>query len=287
MSVSDTTKPAETQDTVWHEQIPWIDRVPRWISMVALMIAFLLLWQLAYEVELISQIILPSPYETILDLVFVGQNLLTGGYMLKALWVTTQETLYGFAIAIAIGFFFGLVVGESAFGERAVMPYLVAINAMPKVAFAPLFVSWLGFGIASKVALAAFIAVFPVIVGTAAGLHAADENSRMLFRTMGASRWQTLVQLKLPAGMPHFFAGLKNAAVLVVVGAVVGEFLGGGKGFGELVRVAAAQLQTPRVFSLIIYLSGLGLGVFWLVTELQRRFVFWHKESVLDETRVQ
>jgi NitT/TauT family transport system permease protein len=166
------------------------------------------------------------------------------------------------------------------------MPYLVAINAMPKVAFAPLFVSWLGFGISSKVALAAFIALFPVIVGTATGLHAADQNARMLFRTMGASRWQTLVQLKLPAGMPHFFAGLKNAAVLVVVGAVVGEFLGGGKGFGELVRIAAAQLQTPRVFSLIIYLSLLGLLTFWLVVWVQRRFVFWHKETVTEETLV-
>jgi len=283
MSASETSAVREPQDTVWQEHVSWIDKVPRWVSMIVLLAAFVLVWQLIYEVELISQIILPSPYETFLDMVVVGKNLITGAYMLKALWVTTQETLYGFVIAIAIGFFFGLIVGETAFGERAVMPYLVAINAMPKVAFAPLFVSWLGFGIASKVALSAFVAVFPVIVGTATGLHAADENARMLFRTMGASRWQTLVQLKLPSGMPHFFAGLKNAAVLVVVGAVVGEFLGGGKGFGELVRVAAAQLQTPRVFSLIIYLSGLGLAVFWLVMEIQRRFVFWHKESVMDE----
>jgi NitT/TauT family transport system permease protein len=275
------------RDTVWKEHVAWIDRVPRWVSMLVLLAGFVALWQVAYELEVISQIILPSPYETFLDLIFVGQNLLTGGYMLKALWVTTQETIYGFAIAIVIGFAFGLVVGETAFGERAVMPYLVAVNAMPKVAFAPLFVSWLGFGIASKVALAAFIALFPIIVGTAAGLHAADANARMLFRTMGASRWQTLVQLKLPTGMPHFFAGLKNAAVLVVVGAVVGEFLGGGKGFGELVRIAAAQLQTPRVFSLIIYLSLLGLAVFWLVVELQRRLVFWHKESVMEEAAPQ
>jgi len=105
----------------------------------------------------------------------------------------------------------------------------------------------------------------------------------MLFQTMGASRLQTLIKLKLPIGMPHFFAGLKNAAVLVVVGAVVGEFLGGGKGFGELIRIAASQLQTPRVFSLIIYLSLLGLATFWLVVIVQRRLVFWHKESVMQE----
>ncbi len=85
------------------------------------------------------------------------------------------------------------------------MPYLVAVNAMPKVAFAPLFVSWLGFGIASKVALSAFVAVFPIIVATAAGIHAADQNARMLFRTMGASRWQTLTMLKLPTGNAPLF----------------------------------------------------------------------------------
>ncbi len=258
----------------------WIDRIPRSVAMALLMIIFLLLWQLAYKLRLISPIILSAPMETIYDLFFVGKNILTGGYMLAALWITTQEVLVGFAIAIGIGFLLGLLVGETKFGERAVMPYLVAINAMPKVAFAPLFVSWLGFGISSKVALAAFIAIFPVIVSTAAGLHSTSESQRMLFRTMGATRWQTLYKLKLPLGMPHFFAGLKNAAVLVVVGAVVGEFLGGGKGFGELIRVAASQLNTPRVFSLIIYLSFLGLATFWAVIWAQKRLIFWHKETV-------
>ncbi|MFM9861645.1 ABC transporter permease [Pseudoxanthobacter sp. M-2] len=275
---SETTTPPPS--TVWVEHVSWLDRVPRSVSMIVLMIAFLAVWQLFYMSGIISPIIMPGPWETIVDLVFVGKNLITGDYMLKALWVTTQEVLLGFAIAVVLGFFLGVLVGETAFGEKAVMPYLVAINAMPKVAFAPLFVSWLGFGIMSKVALAAFVALFPVIVGTAAGLHAADQNARMLFQTMGASRLQTLIKLKLPIGMPHFFAGLKNAAVLVVVGAVVGEFLGGGKGFGELIRIAAAQLQTPRVFSLIIYLSLLGLATFWLVVFVQRRLVFWHKESV-------
>jgi NitT/TauT family transport system permease protein len=281
---STAAAPLMPEQTVWSEHVSWIDRVPRWVSMVALMVGFLAVWQLVYLIELVSPIILPSPLETIEDLFVVGRNLVTGDYMLKALWVTTQEVLLGFIIAVVFGFALGVLVGETSFGERAVMPYLVAVNTMPKVAFAPLFVSWLGFGIASKVALAAFIAFFPVIVGTAAGLHAADQNARMLFKTMGASRWQTLVQLKLPIGMPHFFAGLKNAAVLTVVGAVVGEFLGGGKGFGELIRVAAAQLDTPRVFSLIIYLSLLGLATFWVVAWAQRRFVFWHKETVTEET---
>ncbi len=269
--------------TVWTEEVSWIDRIPRSVAMLLLLGAFLALWQLVYRLRWISPIIMPSPLETATDIVSVATNLLTGNYMLPALWITTQEVLAGFVIAVVLGFLLGVLVGETAFGERAVMPYLVGINAAPKVAFAPLFVSWLGFGIASKVALSAFVAIFPVIVGTAAGIHAADQNARMLFRTMGATRWQTLIKLKLPYGMPHFFGGLKNAAVLVVVGAVVGEFLGGGKGFGELIRMAASMINTPRVFSLIVFLSGLGLIMFWAVIQAQHKLIFWHKETVADE----
>jgi len=271
-------------ETVWApEKVSWIDRVPRPVTMLLLLLTFLAIWHVVYLLKVISHIILPSPFATIADIFTVGVNLLTGDYMLKSLWTTTQEVLFGFLIAVFLGFFLGLLVGETDFGERMVMPYLVAINAMPKVAFAPLFVSWLGFGIASKVALSAFVAVFPVIVGTAAGIHAADQNARMLFRTIGASRWQTLTMLKLPTGMPHFFTGLKNAAVLSVVGAVVGEFLGGGKGFGELIRIAASMINTPRVFALIIYLSMLGLATFGVVVWLQRKLIFWHKETVAEE----
>ena len=270
-------------DTVWTEQISFIDSIPRWVAMLGVAVAFIGTWQLVTMLGLVSAIILPTPMETLVDIIFVGKNLLTAGYMLPALWITTKEVIYGFALAIAIGFSLGVLVGETAFGERAVMPYLVAIDTMPKVAFAPLFVAWLGFGIESKVALAAFIATFPIVVGTAAGLHAADSNARMLFKTMGASRMQTLIKMKLPTGLPQIFTGLKIGSVGVMAGAITGEFLGGGKGFGELIRVAASQLNTPRVFSLIIYLSVLGLALFMLVTYVQRRFVFWHKERVLTE----
>ena len=269
-----------SEDTVWVEEVSFIDRIPRAVSMIFVFVVFIGVWQLTHSLALVSPIILPSPGETFGDMIFVGHNLLTGGYMLPALWITVLEVIYGFALAIAIGFSLGVLVGETAFGERAIMPYLVAIDTMPKVAFAPLFVAWLGFGIESKVALAAFIATFPIVVGTAAGLHAADENARMLFKTMGASRMQTLIKMKLPAGLPQIFTGLKIGAVGVMAGAITGEFLGGGKGFGELIRVAASQLNTPRVFSLILYLSLVGLALYALVTFAQRRIVFWHKERV-------
>lgn len=267
-------------DTVWTEETSWLDRVPRSVQMIFVFAVFVLFWDLVTRFGLVSPIILPTPYETFADLLFVGQNLATGGYMLAALWITLKEVFYGFLLAMAIGFTLGVIVGETAFGERAIMPYLVAIDTMPKVAFAPLFVAWLGFDIDSKVALAAFIATFPIVVGTAAGLHAADTNSRNLFKTMGATRWQTLVKMKLPMALPQVFTGLKIASVGVMAGAITGEFLGGGKGFGELIRTAASQLNTPRVFSLILYLSVVGMLLFTLVSWAQRRVVFWQKDRV-------
>ena len=283
MTEVQTNRPVEydaVQDTVWKQEVAFIDSVPRWLAMSFVFLLFIGSWQFVTALELVSPIILPTPLETLNDMIFVGKNLLTGDYMLGALWITIQEVIYGFALAIAIGFSLGVLVGETAFGEKAVMPYLVAIDTMPKVAFAPLFVAWLGFGIESKVALAAFIATFPIVVGTAAGLHSADENARMLFKTMGASRMQTLVKMKLPTGLPQVFTGLKIGAVGVMAGAITGEFLGGGKGFGELIRVAASQLNTPRVFSLILYLSLVGLVLYAVVTWTQRKVVFWHKERV-------
>lgn len=267
------------QDTVWVENVSLIDSMPRWLAMSLLFVGFVGAWEIATRFGWVSPIILPSPGETVKDLIFVGQNLLAGGYMLEALWTTTQTVFWGFVIAISIGFTLGVIVGETKFGERALLPYLVAIDTMPKVAFAPLFIAWLGFGISSKVALAAFIATFPIVVSTAAGLYAASENERMLFKSMGATRMQTLLRLKLPTGLPYMFTGLKIAAVGVMAGAITGEFLGGGTGFGALIRQSASQMNTPRVFALILYLSLLGLLLYFIVVWLQRRIVFWQKEN--------
>ncbi len=272
-----TTTNISTKDTVWEEHEALIDRVPRWLAMTLLFVIVVGIWDLVTRMGWVSVIILPTPAETLKDLFFVGNNLISGKYMLDALWTTTLTVFYGFAIATGIGFSLGVLVGETKFGERAVMPYLVAIDTMPKVAFAPLFIAWLGFDIGSKVALAAFIATFPIVVATAAGLYAATENERMLFKAMGATRMQTLLRLKLPTGLPYIFTGLKIAAVGVMAGAITGEFLGGGKGFGALIRQAASQLNTPRVFSLILYLSLLGLALYFTVVWAQRRFVFWQK----------
>ncbi|WP_428031636.1 ABC transporter permease [Ancylobacter sp.] len=265
--------------TVWNEKQSWLDYLPTPLAMAMLVAVFIAIWQAIHVSGLVSPIILPSPGRTGTELVTVGMNLMSGGFVFTAFVITAQEVLFGFAFAIAIGVGLGVIVGETHFGERAVMPLIVAIDTMPKIAFAPVFVAWLGFGIGSKVALAAFVAIFPIVVGVAAGLHAADENARMMFRSIGASRWQTLRRLKIPAGLPQFFTGLKIASIGVVAGAITGEFLGGGRGFGDLIRTAASQLDTARVFALIFYLSLLGLATFWAVALTERRMVFWRRST--------
>lgn len=273
------TASAEFPSTVWKEEDALIDRIPRPVAILALGAVIVAAWHLLTASGYLSTIILPTPAMVWKQIIFVGTNIAAGGYMLSALWITTQEVLAGFAIAAALGIALGTLVGETKFGARAVMPYLVAIDTMPKIAFAPLFVAWMGFGLESKIALAVFVSVFPVIVGTASGLQAADDDSRQLYRIMRASRWQTLTGLKFPTALPQVFTGLKIAALGVMAGAITAEFLGGGKGFGELIRVAASQLDTARVFALIIYLSFVGLAMFGAVVLAERRIVFWQNRN--------
>jgi len=260
----------------------WIDRVPQPVSIMILGGAMLGLWWLIAELEFVSRILLPGPAETFEELWNTSKNIVTGGHIAEGLWITTQEVIWGFLTAATLGFVLGVVVGETRLGRRAVMPYLVAFNALPKVAFAPVFVAWFGFGVNSKIVMAAFIAFFPVIVDTAAGLAAVDAETQMLFQSMESGRWQTLRKLKLPSSLPFIFAGLKTAAVFSVVGAVVGEYLGGGHGLGELIRFSAQTLRIDRVFALIVYLGVIGLLLFGLVAWAERKLLFWHKSEIFE-----
>lgn len=282
-TIQEQTGPVEMSDAeaLWYSG-NWIDRVPQSVSIIVLGVAMLALWWLIAELEYVSRILLPGPAETFEELWDTTKNIASGGHIAVALWITTQEVILGFLAAAITGFVLGVVVGETRLGQKAVMPYLVALNALPKVAFAPVFVAWFGFGINSKIVMALFIAFFPMIVSTAAGLYAVSADSLMLFQSMEASRWQTLRKLKLRSALPYIFAGLKTAAVFAVVGAVVGEYLGGGKGLGELIRLSAQTLRIDRVFAMIFYLGIIGLILYGFVVWAERKLLFWQKSEIFD-----
>ena len=194
-------------EALWYSG-KWIDRVPKWVSVTVFGLAMLGIWQAIYSMGFISKILLPGPLETFEEIWFTAKEIVVGppgggsAHLRNGLWITSKEVFLGFIAAAAGGFFLGVVVGETRLGRRAVMPYLVAFNALPKVAFAPVFVAWFGFGANSKIVMALFVAFFPVIVNTAAGLASVDADTSMLFQSMEASRWQTLRKFKLPSSLP-------------------------------------------------------------------------------------
>lgn len=263
--------------TVW-------ERIPKWISLMVFLGLTVLVWQGLVWLEVTSEFILPPPVEVSREIGRLLVDLFQGGFVLENLWVTVQEFLIGFVLAAMAGISLGTAVAETSFGRVVVLPYLVAVNAAPKVAFAPIFVAWLGFGIWAKVAMAAFIAFFPLMIDTAAGLAAVGRDQTRLFRSLRASRTQTFFKLNLPNALPFVFAGLKTAAVLSVVGAIVGEFLGGGAGFGQLIRIAGSQLRIARVFAFVAVLSVAGYLFYAIVAWAERRIVFWRSPELIPGT---
>ncbi|WP_109472335.1 ABC transporter permease [Ornithinimicrobium cavernae] len=252
-----------------------LNRLPTWAAVLLIIVVVLALWQLVVSLGTISELVLPSPLSVGGQLVIVTQQLIGGEYLLGQLWITIQEVLLGFGLAVTVGITVGLIVGQTEFGRKGVMPIFVLLDATPKIAFAPVFIAWFGFGIASKFLMAAFMSIFPIIVGTAAGLAATSEEEIKLFRSMKASGWDIFWKLKVHRALPFVFTGLKIAVVAAVTGAVAAEFIGGGIGFGEQVRVAAARIALDRVFALILYLSVLGLLLYLAVAWLQKKLTFW------------
>jgi len=257
----------------------WAQRISGVLLPLAVLTGLVAVWQIVVWLELVNPIIFPSPLGVATDIGFVGGNLLTGGYILTEFVITIKEVLMGFFLAATVGFSLGTLVGVTDIGKRGVMPLVVSLNSMPKVAFAPVFIAWFGFGMTPKVLMAMIIAIFPVIVNTASGLMAATPHEMKLFRQLSASRFQLLWKLQLPSALPSIFAGLRTAAVFSVIGAVIGEFIGGGSGMGELIRIGSDMLRMDRVFGLIIWLSIIGLTLFWLVGVVEKRVVFWKRSA--------
>ena len=232
-------------------------------------------WEGLARFGLINPIILPAPSAILDSLVFVADNFFGERGYSSHVAVTLAEILLGFGLGSGVAFVLGALVAEFNVVRQVLLPYMVILNAAPKIAFAPLFIVWLGFGIEPKVMMAAFICAFPVFINTVAGLRAVEQEQLELMASIRASKWQTFARLKLYQALPYVFASLKTAMVLAVIGAVVGEFSGAQEGLGYLVKLNASRLATADVYAFIIILSVLGWALFTAVEVLEGRVVFW------------
>jgi NitT/TauT family transport system permease protein len=184
--------------------------------------------------------------------------------------------LAGYALSIVVGVPLALAIVGSRAMERFVYPLLVGSQAVPKIAIAPLFIIWLGFGLAPKIIMAFLIAVFPVVVNTIVGLASTEIEKLYLARSMGATRWQTFFKIRLPNALPSIFAGLKLAIALAVTGAVVGEFIGADRGLGRLIILANGDLDTAELFAVVAILTAMAIVLFGVVQAIERFVVHWH-----------
>ena len=220
-------------------------------------------WELAVAVLDISPLTLAAPSA-------IAQELSDSRELLAdASWITTQEIVYGFALSAVAGAALAILVGALPAADRALYPLIVAFQNIPKVALAPIFVLWFGYGVLPKMLLIAVIAFFPVTVNMRAGMNSVDPNLLQLARSVGASRLQILTRLQLPSSLPYLFAGLRIAITFSVIGAVVAEFAGASQGLGYLIQFASTQLDTPLVFAGLVVISVLGLALYYLVSLLE------------------
>jgi len=202
-----------------------------------------------------------------------------GGYWLHA-GVTVAEVLLGFFIGSGVGLILGTVISQFRILEATLNVYIIAIQSLPKVALAPIVVMWFGFGLTSKIVIICLLTFFPLLVTSMAGFKDVDAERLELMRALGASPWQIFWKVRLPSALPYIFAGLDMAAVLVVVGAVVGEFVGAQRGLGTLILSMNAQMDTAGTFSVFIVLSLVGVIIYHSLRMIERRVLFWSGDSM-------
>jgi NitT/TauT family transport system permease protein len=202
-----------------------------------------------------------------------------GGYWLHA-GVTVAEVMLGFFIGSGVGLILGTIISQFRILEATLRVYLVAIQSLPKVALAPIVVMWFGYGLTSKVVVICLLTFFPLLITSMAGFKAVDAERLELMRALGARPWQIFWKVRFPSALPYIFAGLDMAAVLAVVGAVVGEFVGAQRGLGTLILSMNAQMDTAGTFSVFIILAIVGVILYQVMRMVERRFLFWSGEAM-------
>lgn len=242
----------------------------RWIPLVVALLA-LGTWQALTSFSGLPAFILPSPLLVLQRFI----KAVADGSLLWHTAVTLYEVLLGLLAGTCSAILLGYTIAKSQAFEQLASPFLVASQAVPVVAIAPLLVIWFGQGIFSKVLICALIVFFPVLVNTVVGLRAVPRALNELMRSLHASRWQMLHMLEIPSALPIFLGGLKIGATLSVIGGVVGEFVGADKGLGFLINVGRGQFDTALVFVAVFTLVALALGLYGIVLYLEHRLLDW------------
>ncbi|MEW5424270.1 ABC transporter permease [Amorphus sp. 3PC139-8] len=233
---------------------------------------FFILWTLYVRTADVSAFILPTPLEILYALV----GMVGDAKVWHHAWITVIEAVSGFLIAVALGVFLGVAMARVRMLEWAFKPFIVAFQLIPKIALAPLFILWFGFGLESKIVIAAALSFFPVFSNALVAFRSVEPEDRDVFTILQAGPLQRFVMLELPTALPVVLAGTEVAVVMAMIGAIVGEFIGGNEGLGYLAVSYLQELRVPELFGVIVFLTLIGLALYTLIARLRGWLTPWH-----------
>lgn len=241
------------------------------IPSVAFVLLLLGIWELASRTEMVNEIILPPPTE-------VGDafvQLLQADYVWTHFMATLTNTVLGFLLGAGLAFVLASLMVMNSLVRRALYPVAIIVQTLPRVALAPLFITWFGFGAGPKVVMAATICFFSVLINTIVGMTSVSDDELSLMRSLRASKLQIFFQLRLPAAAPAIMAGVKTAITFALVGTVVVELVGAKEGLGVLIERFNFSLEIPFAFATILLLALMGLALYAIAELAERKLVFW------------
>jgi NitT/TauT family transport system permease protein len=230
----------------------------------------LIVWEVSVRLAGVKEYLLPPPSTVWVEFLKRYDIVMLGA------WVTTQEIIAGYFLAIVVSIPLALAVAYSRFVEEAIYPAVVFLQIVPKIAIAPLFIIWFGFGFTPKLLLVFLLSFFPIVVASIAGFKSVDPDIMDFARTTGAGGWKMFAKIRLPQALPDIFTGLKVGAALSATAAVVAEFVASDKGLGYLLLQYNGNLDTPMVFAIIVLLSLIGVAVYYVVEIVERFTIPWH-----------
>jgi NitT/TauT family transport system permease protein len=240
---------------------------------IASLVIFLLLWEVLVRMLKVRPIMLPPPSAILVELKAEWW------WYLGHAWYTLLTTLAGFVLSVICGVGIAVLLVGSKWFESAAYPLIIAMNSVPKVAIAPLFVIWLGTGAEPKIAIAFLIAIFAVIVDTVHGLRSVPQDVLDLGRVLKGSSRDFFFKVRLPSALPSILTGMKVAISLALIGAIVGEFVSSQRGLGYVILSAQGTFDTPRVFAAIFVLVIMGIALFGALAWLERRATPWRRHG--------